>query len=305
MTAGRLQTRRGPREGSLFVVGLPIGNPEDLSDRARRILGSVDLIAAEDTRVARTLLRRLSLRKPLLSYHEHNEESRSRSLLEKLREGLDVALVSDAGSPLVSDPGFRLVQLAAQEGIQVVPVPGPCAAIAALSVSGLPPDRFLVLGFLPRRNPKRRAAITELASYTATLVIFEAPHRILATLEDLQEVLGDREAALARSLTKRDEAIWRGSLSDLQRRLSGEQAETEKIRGEMTLVVHGADGSRGADGPQAETHSVADRAIRRLLEEGLSPRQVRDVVSDILDIGRRETYRRVHDILEPPSKPQP
>lgn len=274
---------RTPSAGTLYVVATPIGNLEDLSPRAERTLRDVDLIAAEDTRVTRTLLSRQGFSKPLLSFHDHNEAQRTAEILRKIREGQNVALVSDAGTPLISDPGFRLVRAAAEEGVRIVAIPGPSAAIAALSISGLPTDRFLVLGFLPRRSAKRRAVLAGLRREPATLVLFEAPHRILETLEDLQDLFGDRPAVLARSLTKDRESVLRGRFSELRETLAG----LDFIGGEMTLVL------AGADDAEEELPEAAERAIERLLAEGLAPSQVQSLVSDIFQLSRRSVYPRI------------
>jgi 16S rRNA (cytidine1402-2'-O)-methyltransferase len=275
--------RTGPATGILYVVATPIGNLEDLSARAERILREVDLIAAEDTRITRSLLARLGFSKPALSFHDHNETGRTPQILRKLQEGLDVALVSDAGTPLISDPGFRLIRTAAEQGVRIVSVPGPCAAITALSLSGLPTDRFLVLGFPPRRPGKRRATLAELRRERATLVLFEAPHRILDTLSDLLEILGDRQSVLARNLTKEHESVLRGRLSELRRTLAAQ----EFVAGELTLVVEGA-----ADAEEAWPEA-AERAIERLLREGLAPSRIQSIVSDVFELNRKEVYRRI------------
>lgn len=270
--------------GTLYVVATPIGNFADLSPRAVETLQRVDLIAAEDTRITRTLLDHLGIDKPTLSFHDWNEASRAGQLLERLREGQSVALVSDAGTPLVSDPGYRLVRQVAEQGLALVAVPGPSAVLAALSISGLPTDRFLAVGFLPRRPADRRAELTALARETATLVLFEAPHRILETLADLQAIWGDRPAMLGRSLTKGHESTLRGTLAEISAAL--EQEET--VRGEMTLVVAGA--------PAADRQTLsseAERAIDLLLAEGLTARTVQELVSGIFGLSKKEVYRRV------------
>jgi 16S rRNA (cytidine1402-2'-O)-methyltransferase len=270
--------------GTLYVVATPIGNFADLSPRAAEILGRVDLIAAEDTRITRTLLDHLGIDKPTVSFHDWNEASRAGQLTERLQEGKSIALVSDAGTPLVSDPGYRLVRQAAELGLPVVPVPGPSAVLAALSVSGLPTDRFLAVGFLGRRPADRRAELTALAREPATLVLFEAPHRILQTLADLQKIWGDRQALLGRSLTKAHESTLRGSLSAIAAALG----EEETVRGEMTLVVEGA--------PPADRHTLseeAERAIGLLLAQDLSPRTVQELVSEMFGLSKKEVYRRV------------
>ncbi|MGQ9501421.1 MAG: 16S rRNA (cytidine(1402)-2'-O)-methyltransferase [Anaerolineae bacterium] len=221
--------------GILYLVATPIGNLEDITLRALRVLRECDLIATEDTRTTGRLLAHFGIEKPLLSYFEHNKLQRLDQLLEALRYG-NVALVCEAGTPLFSDPGYELVRAALAQGISVVPVPGPSAIITALSVSGLPSDRFLFLGFLPRRAVSRRALLSEVSSIRATLVCFEAPHRLRETLADMEAILGgSRSCAVCRELTKLHEEVWRGTLA---------QAHTEwkerQPRGEFTLVVSGA-----------------------------------------------------------------
>jgi 16S rRNA (cytidine1402-2'-O)-methyltransferase len=279
---------RSASAGTLYVVATPIGNPEDLSPRAERTLREVDLIAAEDTRTTGRLLARLGFSKPMLSFHDHNEAQRTTGILRRLGEGMNVALVSEAGTPLVSDPGFRLVRAAAAAGFRIATIPGPSAAIAALSISGLPTDRFLVLGFLPRRAARRRAALQELRREAATLVLFEAPHRILATLEDLRAILGDRRAVLARNLTKEHEAVLRGTLSELHAALAG----LEFVAGEITLVLAGADAEEEGAWPEA-----AERAVERLLAEGLAPSRVQGIVTHVFALDRRDVYRRILDTV--------
>src|SRR3954469_24855414 len=270
--------------GTLYVVATPIGNLEDLSPHAERILGEVSLIAAEDTRVTRRLLAQRGVSQPMLSFHDHNEAQRTGEILRKLQDGRDVALVSDAGTPLISDPGFRLVRAAAAEGVRVVPVPGPCAVVAALSISGLPTDRFLVLGCLARRSAKRRAAFQELRRERSTLVFFEAPHRVLETLADLEAVLGDRQVVLARNLTKPHEQVLRGRASELAATLAAQ----EFVAGELTLVVEGAGDANDEDWPEA-----VERAIERLLAEGLPPSQVQSIVSDVFQLNRKSVYQSI------------
>lgn len=271
-------------EGTLYIVATPIGNFADLSPRAAEVLGRVDLIAAEDTRITRTLLDHLGVDKPTISFHDWNEASRAGQLTERLQEGQSVALVSDAGTPMVSDPGYRLVRQVAELGLPVVPVPGPSAVLAALSISGLPTDRFLAVGFLGRRPADRRAELTALAREPATLVLFEAPHRILETLADIKKIWGDRQAMLGRSLTKVHESTLRGSLSEIATALEKE----ETVRGEMTLVVAGA--------PAADRHTLseeAEHAIDLLLARGLTPKTVQELVSEIFGLSKKEVYRRV------------
>lgn len=230
-----------PRPGTLYLVGTPIGNVEDLSPRAQRILGAVDLIAAEDTRHTQGLLARFAIRRPLVSYHDHNKEGRTPELIGKLGEGTSVAIVSDAGSPGISDPAFTLVRAAVEAGIDVVPIPGPSSALCALEVSGLPTDRFAFEGFLPRRAMRRRRRIEELRPDPRTLIFFESPHRLKEALRDLADTLGERPASLSRELTKKFEETRRGTLRSLL-----EWVEQAPPRGEFVLVVGGAPEDSGA-----------------------------------------------------------
>jgi len=232
-----------PAPGTLYLVGTPIGNVEDLSPRARRILGAVDLIAAEDTRHTRALLSRFDIHRPLVSYHDHNKESRTPELVSRLKEGASVAIVSDAGSPGISDPAFTLVRAAVSAEAPVVPIPGPSSALCALEVSGLPTDRFAFEGFLPRRSGRRRARIEELRGEPRTIIFFESPHRLKGAIRDLLDVLGDRPASISRELTKKFEETRRGTLASLLG-----WVESKPPRGEFVLVVAGR-GRAGAAAP--------------------------------------------------------
>ena len=241
--------------GRLLVVATPIGNLADLSPRAREALAGAAVVAAEDTRHTRSLLQTLGVGTPLVSLHGHNEAQRVPELLARLAQGEDVALVSDAGTPLLSDPGFELVRRAAEAGIAVLTIPGPSAITAALAVAGLPVHRFCFEGFLPSRAPERRAALARLAHEARTLVFFEAPHRIQATLADLAAEFGaERQAVVARELTKVHETLYRGTLGELAARAGREE---NFARGEITLVVHGA---------AAKTASVDGPELRRTME---------------------------------------
>ena len=224
-----------PRPGTLYLVATPIGNVEDLSPRAQRILGAVDLIAAEDTRHTQGLLTRFAIKKPLVSYHDHNKERRTPELIGKLAQGASVAIVSDAGSPGISDPAFTLVRAAVEAEVAVVAVPGPSSALCALEVSGLPTDRFVFEGFLPRRAMRRKRRIEELRADPRTLIFFESPHRLRESLRDLASVLGERPASISRELTKKFEETRRGTLRSLL-----EWVEEAPPRGEFVLVVGGA-----------------------------------------------------------------
>jgi 16S rRNA (cytidine1402-2'-O)-methyltransferase len=221
-------------KGTLYIVSTPIGNREDITLRALRILKEVDLIAAEDTRHTGLLLRHYGIQKPLTSYFEGNELKKRDFILSKLKQGDRIALVSDAGTPGISDPGFRLIQLAIENQIPVVPIPGPSAVIAALSVSGLPSDAFLFRGFLPHKMKKRKDLLKELEDARETLIFYESPHRISETLRDIYEVLGDREIVLTRELTKIYEEVLRGKVTEIQSQIGG-----RKLKGEISLLVSG------------------------------------------------------------------
>ena len=263
--------------GTLYVVGTPIGNLEDISLRALRILRQVDLIAAEDTRTTRKLLARYGIETPLTSYHEHNKLTKLDYLLKTLREK-DVALVSEAGMPGLSDPGYELIRAAIERGIPVVPVPGPSALVTALVVSGLPTDSFVYLGFLPRRREERRRLLELVARERRTLVAFEAPHRLLATLADLKEVLGDRRIAIARELTKVHEEVWRGTTGEALARF-----EEAPPRGEFTLVIEGAKEARWDE-------ERVRQALRRMLGEGVGTREAVKAVAELAGWPKREVY---------------
>jgi len=223
-----------PEKGTLYIVSTPIGNMEDITLRALRILKEVDLIAAEDTRRAGLLLKHFSIHTSLTSYFEGNELKKREFILAKLQEGKNVALISDAGTPGISDPGFRLIQLAIENQLVIVPIPGSSAAITALSVSGLPTDAFLFKGFLPHKTKKRKDLLRELENVRETLIFYESPHRILETLGDILEIFGDREIVLTRELTKVYEEIIRGKVSEILN-----QVGDRTLKGEITLVISG------------------------------------------------------------------
>jgi 16S rRNA (cytidine1402-2'-O)-methyltransferase len=218
--------------GTLFVVATPIGNLSDISKRALETLEKVDLIACEDTRETIKLLNHFGIQKPLTSYHEFNEEKKAEELAEKLGTDMNIALVSDAGMPVVSDPGYRLVRLCRLRGITIVPIPGASAAITALAVSGLPPDEFLFVGFLPSKAQARRQKLASIVNVPCTLILYEAPHRIEATLADVQEVLGNREVCVAREITKLHEEFLFGPISEIRTKV--------KSLGEFVMVISGA-----------------------------------------------------------------
>lgn len=273
----------GRKTGRLQVVATPIGNLGDLGARAREALASADVIAAEDTRHTAGLLQANGIATPMVSLHDHNEAQRVPALLERLARGEHVVLVSDAGTPLLSDPGYDLVRSAAAAGFEVSAIPGPSAITAALAVAGLPTDRFCFEGFLPARARERRAALAALAGETRTLVFFEAPHRIAAALADLAAVLGqERMAVVARELTKTHESIYRGTLGELAARAS---AEENLARGEITLVVHGA--------PPAAATGVDERFLLRViavLSKELPPARVAAVAAQLTGAPRAAAY---------------
>jgi 16S rRNA (cytidine1402-2'-O)-methyltransferase len=268
--------------GTLHIVAVPIGNPDDLSIRARELLKGAPIVAAEDTRHFATLARHHLIGARAISYHDHNEESRTRELVERMRGGDDVALVSAAGTPLISDPGYRLVRAAIDAGIRVTCLPGASAVTAALAASGLPPHPFRFMGFLPRTAAARRAALEAAASDEATLVAFEAPRRLIDALRDALAVLGDRPACLARNLTKPHERFDRGQLSGLVEGLRGEG----DVRGESTLVIGGATAG-SAQVAEAEADAVL------LLDGGAPPRAVQDLLVQRHGLARREAYALV------------
>jgi 16S rRNA (cytidine1402-2'-O)-methyltransferase len=274
--------------GTLFIVATPIGNLEDITPRALRVLREVDLIACEDTRHTRVLLNRFGIKAKTISYHEHNERASAEELCRLLESGKDVALVSDAGTPLISDPGFRIVRAAIERGVAIVPVPGPTALVAALVASGLPSDQFFFAGFLPARASARRAKLEKLRAIPATLVFYEAPHRIAATLKDALNVLGDRAAMVARELTKLHEEIARGNLDKLaQRFCAGPPA-----RGEMVLLIGGANETESRGGIKSEDAParLATR-VSALESEGFDSKAALRQAARELGLKRAEAYR--------------
>jgi 16S rRNA (cytidine1402-2'-O)-methyltransferase len=274
--------------GTLFIVATPIGNLEDLTPRALRVLGEVDLIACEDTRHTRGLLNRFGIKAKTISYHEHNERERAAELCKLLEAGSNIAIVSDAGTPLISDPGFRIVRAAIELGIQVIPIPGAAAFVAALIASGLPTDRFFFAGFLPARATARRAMLEELRAIPATLIFYEAPHRIVATLKDALNILGNRTAAVARELTKLHEEIARGTLSELAQRFS----TGAPARGEMVLLISGASETDSRVGAKSEDAPARLAArVTELEREGLDSKVALKKAARELGLKRAEAYR--------------
>lgn len=264
----------------LYVVSTPIGNLEDVSLRALRVLRMVKLIAAEDTRKTKRLLNAYDIKTPLTSYHEHNKWSKLDSLLKFLEETGDVALVSEAGTPGISDPGHELIVAAEQDGVSIIPIPGPSVVVTALAVSALPTDQFTFVGFLPRTSGDRQELIKTVAGTSATLVILEAPHRLRDALTDLLVILGDRPIAVCRELTKMHEEVFRG-------RLTGALERFIEPRGEFTLVI---EGNRQAAGAPKMTEQVEER-LRQMRGKGMSAREAIPLVSKETGLARHELYR--------------
>jgi 16S rRNA (cytidine1402-2'-O)-methyltransferase len=276
----------------LFLVATPIGHLGDITLRALKTLAGVDIIACEDTRITRRLTERYAISTPLTAYHEHNAEAARPKILKVLGEGGSVALVSDAGTPLISDPGFKLVREACSAGFTVTALPGPSSVLTALSVAALPTDRFLFDGFLPPKQAARRARLRELASIQATLVLFESGNRLGEALADLAEVMGTRGAAICRELTKMHEEIVRGPLVEL-----AEQAERLETRGEFVLVIAP---------PAADAGALTQDALDTLLREELRESSVKDAVAHAVELSgrpRREVYARALELAKERSRP--
>jgi 16S rRNA (cytidine1402-2'-O)-methyltransferase len=273
--------------GTLYIVSTPIGNLEDITHRALRLLGEVDVIACEDTRHTQKLLNHYAINTRTISYHEHNERERAVELLKQLKQGSDVAVVSDAGTPGISDPGFRLARLAIENEVSVVPVPGASALITALVASGMPTDEFFFGGFLPARSGARRARLSELRSVPATLIFYEGPHRVAATLKDARAILGEREAVVARELTKMHEEIVRGRLSELAERFTS----AESARGEMVLIIDRA--VIEVEGAKDEASASVAALVTELENEGLDHRAALKKAARELGLTRAEAYRRL------------
>lgn len=269
-------------KGTLYLVGTPIGNLSDVSQRALETLRTVDVVACEDTRHTRILLDRHGIKARVVSMPAFDEARRAGGLIDRLSAGEDIALVTDAGMPGVSDPGTELVRQAVEAEIRVVPIPGPSAALAALAASGLPTDRFTFLGFLPRKGGARREALEELASMPGTTILFESPRRLHETLLDLREALGNRRACVARELTKIHEEFVRGTLDELAAHFSGE------VLGEITLVLEGA--------PRDRTAADPEELLRARLAAGVSVKDAAREVAEALGLPRKDIYRRALEI---------
>jgi 16S rRNA (cytidine1402-2'-O)-methyltransferase len=286
--------------GRLYVVATPIGNLGDLSARARETLQTVSLIAAEDTRHTGVLLKHFGIDTPQVSLHDHNEQQRAGEIIARLLAGASIALVSDAGTPAINDPGFELVRAVAAAGFEIIAIPGPCAAIAALSIGALPTDRFCFEGFLPARGAARRKRLQSLAAEARTLVLYEAPHRVRETLEDCAAVFGgERSATVAREITKMHEMTYRGPLREL---LSRAQADADFGRGEIVLLIAGApqavaDDDRGADGHRG----ALDRVLKILLAE-LPLKQAARLAAQITEARDNEAYKRALHLKQEPAE---
>lgn len=266
--------------GILYIVATPIGNLEDITFRALRVLREVDVIAAEDTRHTQILLSHHDIHTPLTSYHEHNEKTKAQELVTRLARGKNIALVSDAGTPAISDPGFRLVVQAIRAGVRIIPIPGASALTAVLSATGLPTDRFVFEGFLPAKKKLRRERLQTLRDETRTLIFYEAPHRLKDTLDDIHELLGNREAVLAREVSKIHEEFLRGPVSALVREIgSGE------VRGEVTLIISGSAGESRVN------EDLLKAEIRELKGQGLRVKEIAEVLGEKFGYSKKDIYR--------------
>ena len=284
------QLRCAPRpEPALYLVATPIGHLSDITLRALEIIAGADRLACEDTRVTAKLLQRFAIERRMFAYHEHNAESAGETLIDALSQGLSVALVSDAGTPLVSDPGYRLVQDALAKGIDVVPIPGASAVLAALCASGLPSDAFFFAGFLPQKEKARAERLAEIGHIPGTLVLYEAPHRIAASLAAMAKALGERPAAVCRELTKAYETIYRGTLADL----AAEFAAMERVRGEIVVCI--GPPAAAALASEADT----DRILYGLLAE-MKPAKAAQEAARLTGLPRRDLYQRAIDLKAAP-----
>jgi 16S rRNA (cytidine1402-2'-O)-methyltransferase len=272
-------------KGVLYVVATPIGNLEDITYRAVDVLKQVDLIACEDTRQTRKLLDRYGVEKPVVSYHEHNEAERAEELVQKLQQGIRVAQVSDAGMPGIADPGYRVIRLAIDHGIRVIPIPGASALVTALVGSGLPTDAFDFRGFLPAKSGQRRTALEEIRSAQHTVLFYETPHRLHEALRDIVQVLGpDRPIVVARELTKIHEEFIRGTAAEVQEKVGGRD-----IKGEITLLIGKSTGS----GRRADTSNIAERLQQIMREQKLDEKAGLKVLAKESGLSRSEVYREL------------
>ncbi len=272
------------KEGVLYIVPTPIGNLGDMVPRAREVLQAADLIAAEDTRHSGKLLQYFNISTPMVAYHDHSDGGKEQYLLEQLASGKQIALISDAGTPLISDPGYRLVRLASERGIRVTPIPGACAAIAALSASGLPSDRFSFEGFLPAKTVARQKNLLALLRDTRTLIFYESPHRIVDALEDICAVLGGaRRLVMAREISKTFETFLAGSALQVLERVT---QDLNQQKGEIVLLIHGFEEQSNADALSAE----AEKLMTVLLDEGLALKQAASIVARLTNEKKNRLY---------------
>ena len=269
------------KTGTLYIVSTPIGNLEDITLRALKVLGDVRIIAAEDTRHTQKLLHHYDIHTPRTSYHDHNKEEKSEILIAKLKEGNDIALVSDAGTPGISDPGYYLINRAIDENIKITPIPGPTASIAALSISGLPTDAFVFEGFLPAKKGARQKRLKELASERRTIIMFDTPRRVSSSLEDISAILGDRRVVLTRELTKMFEEVIRDKVSGVIDKIKG-----KSLKGEITIIIEGAHEEIITD--IADLKSYLEMLM---LKEGLSLKDAVSKVSKDLNLPKNQVYR--------------
>lgn len=280
-----------PGSGTLYVVATPIGNLQDITHRALEVLAAVDWVAAEDTRHTRPLLQNFAINQNLISLHEHNESERSEQLLQRLLAGENGALVSDAGTPLINDPGYVLVKRLRQAGVAVVPVPGASAVITALSAAGLPTDRFTYEGFLPAKSSKRIQQLTLLLEEPRTLVFYESPHRLLDSLADMEQVFGEtRQIVVARELSKQFEQFVSGEFHEVVEYFS---ANRDKVRGEFVLMVQGFEQSA-----QASQQSDYDPLIKSLMKQELPVKQISEIVADYFSVKKKAVYQRVLELKD-------
>lgn len=285
LSAGNRTTMAEQRnKGTLYIVATPIGNLEDMTHRAVRVLKEADVIACEDTRHTARLLRHYGIERPTISYHEHNEAARAEELVARLEQGLNVAQVSDAGMPGISDPGYRVIRLAIERGVPVVPVPGPSALIAALAGSGLPTDSFQFLGFLPAKSGQRRTLLESLGAAQSTIVVYEAPHRIAETMQDIVEMLGaERPVVLARELTKVHEEFVRGTAAEVLARV-----RERELKGEITLLI-----GKGAEQAQLVKHDLVSRVEEIMLAQHLDENAALKIVAKERGVSKSEAYREL------------
>jgi 16S rRNA (cytidine1402-2'-O)-methyltransferase len=289
------------QKGTLFIVGTPIGNLKDITLRALEVLSSVDLIAAEDTRRTRKLLSYHNIHKPLISYHEHSPTERDEEIISRLKQGQRIALVTDAGMPGFSDPGFRLIRRVIEEALNITVIPGPSAILSALLISGFPPTPFAFLGFPPSRGSSRKHFFDRYREIPMTRVLFESPVRLIKTLEDIADQWGNPQVCVAREMTKVFEEALRGSALDLAR-IFRERGET--VKGEITIVVEehrcGAPATTFSNTPHSDDFSSIDSAIRKLLEENpaISTKELAQEIARQFGISRRSAYKRIAELRE-------